>query len=196
MSELEFELNEDEKSYSVYGKGDFFWHWEYEGIPYDICIPDTYKGLPVTEIGSDTFDDCDSLERITLPKGLTTICDKAFLGCSSLKSIILPKSLTEIGCQAFEYCSSLKNITLPESLTEMGDEVFCNCKFLKSIEVDENNPCYKSIDGNLYTKDGKVLIAYAIGKTQTEISDTLGISQAQVSRLEKNAIENVKKLIL
>ena len=28
-----------------------------------------------------------------------------------------------------------------------------------------------------------------------EISDELGISQAQVSRIEKNAINNVKKLI-
>lgn len=36
---------------------------------------------------------------------------------------------------------------------------------------------------------------YMIGKTQMEISDELGISQAQVSRIEKNAINNVKKLI-
>ncbi len=36
---------------------------------------------------------------------------------------------------------------------------------------------------------------YLIGKTQMEISDELGISQAQVSRIEKNAINNVKKLI-
>ena len=36
---------------------------------------------------------------------------------------------------------------------------------------------------------------YLIGKTQMEISDELGISQAQVSRIEKNALDNVKKLI-
>ena len=36
---------------------------------------------------------------------------------------------------------------------------------------------------------------YMIGKTQMEISDELGISQAQVSRIEKNALDNVKKLI-
>ena len=36
---------------------------------------------------------------------------------------------------------------------------------------------------------------YLIGKTQMEISDELGISQAQVSRIEKNALNNVKKLI-
>lgn len=36
---------------------------------------------------------------------------------------------------------------------------------------------------------------YLMGKTQMELSDELGISQAQVSRIEKNAIDNVKKLI-
>ena len=36
---------------------------------------------------------------------------------------------------------------------------------------------------------------YLIGKTQMEISDELGISQAQVSRIEKNALKLVKKLI-
>ena len=36
---------------------------------------------------------------------------------------------------------------------------------------------------------------YLIGKTQMEISDELGISQAQVSRIEKNALKTVKKLI-
>ena len=36
---------------------------------------------------------------------------------------------------------------------------------------------------------------YIVGKTQTEIANELGVSQAQVSRLEKSAINNVKRLI-
>ena len=36
---------------------------------------------------------------------------------------------------------------------------------------------------------------YIIGKTQMEIAESLDISQAQVSRIEKNAINNVKRLI-
>lgn len=38
-----------------------------------------------------------------------------------------------------------------------------------------------------------VLLRYYIGKTQMEVSEEVGISQAQVSRLEKNAIEQIKK---
>ncbi len=48
----------------------------------------------------------------------------------------------------------------------------------------------------LKEKEKKILIdRYLIGKTQVEISDEIGISQAQVSRLEKDAISNIKKLI-
>ena len=40
-----------------------------------------------------------------------------------------------------------------------------------------------------------LLERFIIGKTQMEIAESLGISQAQVSRIEKNAINNVKRLI-
>jgi RNA polymerase sporulation-specific sigma factor len=36
---------------------------------------------------------------------------------------------------------------------------------------------------------------FIIGKTQMEIASELGISQAQISRIEKSAITNIKKLI-
>lgn len=37
-----------------------------------------------------------------------------------------------------------------------------------------------------------VILRYFVGKTQVEISDKIGISQAQVSRLEKNAINKMR----
>lgn len=36
---------------------------------------------------------------------------------------------------------------------------------------------------------------FIIGKTQMEIANELGISQAQISRIEKSAINNIKKLV-
>lgn len=36
---------------------------------------------------------------------------------------------------------------------------------------------------------------FLIGKTQMEIASELGISQAQISRIEKSALTNIKKLI-
>jgi len=48
----------------------------------------------------------------------------------------------------------------------------------------------------LKNKEKQILIdRFIVGKTQMEIADEIGISQAQVSRLEKNAVDHVKKLV-
>ena len=36
---------------------------------------------------------------------------------------------------------------------------------------------------------------FLVGKTQVELAQELGISQAQISRLEKSGIENIKKMV-
>lgn len=40
-----------------------------------------------------------------------------------------------------------------------------------------------------------IMMRYYIGRTQMEVSEEIGISQAQVSRLEKNALDNIRKKI-
>lgn len=40
-----------------------------------------------------------------------------------------------------------------------------------------------------------IIQRYMIGKTQTELAEEIGISQAQISRLEKNGLAKIKKLI-
>ena len=47
---------------------------------------------------------------------------------------------------------------------------------------------------NLNKREQQILfLRYYAGKTQMEISDTIGISQAQVSRLEKDALKEIKQ---
>ena len=40
-----------------------------------------------------------------------------------------------------------------------------------------------------------LFLRYYVGKTQMEISDLVGISQAQVSRLEKDALKEIKRSV-
>ena len=75
--------------------------------------------------------------------------------------------VTAIGDYAFSNCSSLASIEIPNSVTSIGNYALFNCASLTSIEVSENNPNFKGIEGNLYTKDGKTLVQYAIGKEDT-----------------------------
>lgn len=49
---------------------------------------------------------------------------------------------------------------------------------------------------NLKEREQEIIYSrYIIGKTQTELSNELNISQAQVSRIEKTALENIKRLV-
>ena len=159
------------------------------------CTSLTSATIPnsVTSIGNGAFRDCRSLTSVTIPDSVTSIGESAFYGCSSLTSVTIPDSVTSIGNYAFSYCSLLTSVTIPDSVTSIGDyafyscdnltsvvlgdsvttigdSAFYDCTSLTSIDVDNDNEFYKSIDGNLYTKDGKVLIQYATGKTETKFA--------------------------
>jgi RNA polymerase sporulation-specific sigma factor len=70
--------------------------------------------------------------------------------------------------------------------------------------ADESQSCDKMIQNvdlrdavqNLDDREKQILdLRYFAGKTQMEVSNEIGISQAQVSRLEKNALEHIKKCL-
>ena len=124
----------------------------------------------VTSIGSDAFSYCSSLTSINIPDSVTRFGFSAFGHCSSLTNITIQNSVTYISQYAFEDCSSLTSITIPNSVTGIGSGAFYRCSSLTSITVDENNPNYCAIDGNLYNKNATTLIHYAIGKTDTSFT--------------------------
>lgn len=116
-----------------------------------------------------------SITTVTIESSCRFIGNGAFQYCRRLTSIEIPDSVTSIGGSAFQYCSGLTRVTIPDSVTSIGNEAFYNCSSLTSITVSENNTAYKSIDGNLYTKDGTTLVQYAIGKTATSFTIPDGV---------------------
>lgn len=67
-----------------------------------------------------------------------------------------------------------------KSMDNTRDDLIALRRALKQIKVRERD----------------ILVnRYIVGKTQMELAAELGVSQAQISRIEKSAIKNVKKLI-
>ena len=116
-------------------------------------------------IGDRAFAYSPYLKNVIISNSVTTVKDYAFYKCSALESVTLGNSVNTIGEGVFNGCKSLESIELPDSLNTIGARAFSNCESLSSITVGEGNPWYKSIDGNLYSKNGKTLIQYATGKT-------------------------------
>lgn len=143
----------------------------------------------VTEIDADAFYDCSSLTSVMLPPSITTIGSSAFAGCASLRYISMPDSVTEIGEEAFYDCSSLTSISIPSNVTNIGHLALHGCSSLISINVDKGNANYKSIDGNLYSKDGTTLIQYAAGKPNKSFAIPTGVTS-----IGNNAFDGCKNL--
>ena len=92
-------------------------------------------GNGVTSIGDSAFYSCNSLESITIPDSVTSIGGHAFRDCHSLASITIADGVTSIGGYAFDSCYSLASITIPDGVTSIGDYAFRNCYSLESITM-------------------------------------------------------------
>lgn len=145
----------------------------------DIVIPATYEGLPVKKIGNIAFSKCNTVNSVLISEGVTEIGQQAFVLCENLKSVQLPDTLAKIDEEAFAGCYSLSSCNIPAGVKTIAPGAFRLCTSLKSIEVDKDNLCYQSINGDLYysddyadqfNMDGIPLIAYAPGKTETHVS--------------------------
>ena len=132
----------------------------------------------MTSIGNWAFRDCQSLQSITLPEGVTSIGNLAFYDCESLQNITLPEGVTSIGWDAFNGCKSLQSITLSEGVTSIGDSAFRGCKGL----ADENGFVivkdilfdYDGSGGNVVVPEGVTSIGcYAFSRCKSLQSITL-----------------------
>ena len=100
-------------------------------------------------------------------RSVTKIGAAAFSGCASLTKIELPQGVREIGSNAFAGCSALTTITLPASLETLR-AAFDGCSALAEIAVAPGNKNFRSVDGVLFSADGKTLLLYPTAKATTE----------------------------
>ena len=89
----------------------------------------------VTSIGSSAFSKCTNLTDIILPKGLTEIKNNTFWGCEALTNIMIPDTVTNIKYQAFYGCSSLTAIAIPDGVTSIERSTFERCTSLSDVSI-------------------------------------------------------------
>lgn len=124
---LEYEISDDGKYAILVGIGTC--------TDKDIVVATTYNGLPVTKIDSYALYNCQFIESVVIPEGVTIIHDEAFYLCKNLKKVTLPSTLEWIQYWAFAGCESLERITIPDSVTQISIRAFSDCKNLSSLTL-------------------------------------------------------------
>lgn len=77
----------------------------------------------------------DTVKKLVILPGTTTVGDYAFSRFEHLESIELPEGLRVIGCSAFGYCPALSRISVPEGVGIIGPKAFYNCNILEEISL-------------------------------------------------------------
>ena len=145
-------------------------------------------GNGVTTIGAKAFEYCSNVESVVLPNSLTKVGNSAFYNCQQLATVNMQNKVTSIGAYAFSNCENLKTMTLPASLTALGKECFNGCSGISYFAVNENNPNYCSLDGVLYNKDKTELIRYPSASSSESfiIPDSVTTIAERAFHLSKN----------
>ena len=116
--------------------------------------------------------------------------------------IITQSQNAKVETEKEEIAFSLDAIQDPVSLQEPiyndgSESIYIMDQVKDSKNSDENwaeNMTIAEALKRLSEKEKRIIIKrYFDGRTQMEVAEEIGISQAQVSRLEKNALDNIKR---
>lgn len=109
-------------------------------------IASSVDDCEVTSIANDVFENCVSLQSVSIPSTVTTIGENAFWGCTSLRAFTVDEAnpnysttgdvlynkdqsqIVKVGC-------NVAYLSIPSSVTSIGSFAFSNCTALTSITL-------------------------------------------------------------
>ena len=151
----------------------------------------------VTSVSYEAFALCKNLNSVTIPSTVKTIGIRSFYG-TKISKITVPSKTKTIGQGAFGSCKSLKTIVMPgdfklkleedtddklwyvASDQSAVDTITFNTKLklenvsylsANNLVVAKNDPSYQSIEGVIYTKDGKGIVRVPQKRTELKIKE-------------------------
>lgn len=149
----------------------------------------------VTSVSYEAFALCKNLNSVTIPSTVKTIGIRSFYG-TKISKITVPSKT--IGQGAFGSCKSLKTIVMPgdfklkleedtddklwyvtsdqsavDTITFNTKLKLANVSYLSAnnLVVAKNDPSYQSIEGVIYTKDGKGIVRVPQKRTELKIKE-------------------------
>ena len=138
-----------------------------------------------------------SVDNVLFTKDMSTLLCYASKRAGSEYTV--PESVRSIRWSAFDYCSELETLNLGANVEKLDRGIFRGSEKLAGINVSADNSSFKSTDGVVFSKDGKTLVAYPVGKgdeyTIPAGVEQLGEGAFVTAKIKKFAVtEGVKKI--
>lgn len=167
-----------------------------DSVPLGYNFYDTEQGYNANSV----FANCNKLESVKLPQGMTEIPNIFFFGCSKLSNVEFSDSIKIIRNGAFANCflfnkpqfkegleiieerafvSGISDLIIPSTLKQIGDRNL-NPVILKSVTIADGNNHFMIKNNTLYSKDNKKIYCAIYGSSEfdkypgnTDLSDDL-----------------------
>ena len=129
-----------------------------------------FEGNP-EKIAGNAFGYSTSLDEVSFGApgrysahdGLVLEDDSLFFVTASIGGHLDIPEVESVGRHAFA-SAGISTVTIPKTVTRIGEAALVSPN-LEEIHVDPDNPVFASVDGVLFTKDLKTLVAYPAGRT-------------------------------
>lgn len=172
---------EDDGIITISGKGEMPKSMKFQ---YNKKIKRVVIEKGVTSVSENAFLWCENLESVSIASSVKKLSPCCFYG-TNIKKIVIPSSVKIIGRMAFNRCDSLEEVTMPGHFKMTGykdefvsEEIYSTeGRYIKTINFNtsldlkkliylraENwnvwskDKKYKSINGVIYSKNGKELV--------------------------------------
>ena len=146
---------------------------------YELVIPSTYKGIPITKIDMKGFPYLD-IKSLVIPEGIKEIGSKAFMS-GQFESVTLPSSLVTVWDEAFNCCQNLSNVYISDM------DAWLNIDFVIGSSFAVPNPIPNYYSNPLYYANN----LYLNEKLVTDVVIPEGVIEIAPYALSCNSLESV-----
>ena len=172
-TDFTFKLNDTGNGYALAA---------YSGADVHVIIPNSYEGLPVTEISTNAFYQNPIVKSITVPGTITEITSYTFSGCVALEAVSFQDGVTTLGQSIFSGCVNLTEINLPQTIASIDPFTFMDYAALVNINLNRDNPYYHL--------SGNCLIETASRTLMVTCSNSMIPSDGSVTKIAPYAFYN------
>ena len=146
-----------------------------------------------TTAASDTEDNKVVIDGLTYKvyndHAELNMCDEKASGDIVIAGEVAGEPVTVINGSSFTFCSNVTSVKIPAKVTRIGDHLAGYATSLATYTVDEKNENFCSVDGIVYTKDMKKLVAYPPAYPTTEFTvpssvEMIGYGSAYTAAIE------------